>query len=206
MYDPEAPSSVLAIAALRRPGVFHLLRRIAMKRARHEQEADDFVSDSLIRVLDPYDMPWIPVARPFLFHMRVVIRRVSYRVNRRSYARSEVPDGGVAQENTASDVRIDEDVDHKRASEARRVLIARLLDRMNDDDDAIKYFRLAKTQSLAPSELAAALTWTVEKVHLVQKRVAYHAQAIRQEWQDGETRRMNALRERATTTDEGEAP
>src|SRR5450432_1535719 len=63
MYDPKAPSSVLAIAGLHKPGTFGILRRMAMRKARHEQGADDFVSHSLIRVLDPDDMPWLPVIR-----------------------------------------------------------------------------------------------------------------------------------------------
>jgi hypothetical protein len=50
---------------------------MALRKVRDEQEADDFISHSLIRVLDRDDMPWLPVIRPFLLHMRVVIRRVA---------------------------------------------------------------------------------------------------------------------------------
>ena len=206
MYDPKAPSSVLAIAELHKPGTFDLLRRMAMAKARHEQEADDFVSHSLDRVLDPEDMPWIPIIRVFLLHMRDVIRRVSYRVNRRKSAHAEISDGGAAQENAGSDERVDEDIDDKRAHATRKMLGGRLLDRMKDDADARVYFELVQTRDLEPSEIAAALTWTVDKVHLVRKRFVYHAQAIHQEWQDGEARRMKALREQATTESKGEAP
>ena len=77
IYYLRAPSSVLAIAELHEPGTVGILRRMATRKARHEQEADDFVSHSLIRVLDPDDMPWLPATRPLLLHMRVVIRRVA---------------------------------------------------------------------------------------------------------------------------------
>jgi hypothetical protein len=39
-----------AIAELHKPGTFGILSRMATRKARHEQEADDFVSHSLIRV------------------------------------------------------------------------------------------------------------------------------------------------------------
>jgi|SRR5450432_895046 len=132
MYDPKAPSSVLAIAGLHKPGTFGILRRMAMRKARHEQEADDFVSHSLIRVLDPDDMPWLPVIRAFLLPMRGVIRRVSYRMNQRRRAHAGIPDGGEAQETTESGERVDEVIDDKRAIETRRMLGGRLLDRRID--------------------------------------------------------------------------
>ena len=204
MYDPKAPSSLLAITELHKPGMFGILRRMAMRKARHEQEADDFVSHSLIRVLDPDDMPWLPVIRQFLLHMRVVIRRVSYRMNRSRRAHAEVSDGGEAQETAESGERIDEVIEDKRAIETRRKLGARLLDRMKDDDDALEYFRVAKTDDLEPAGLATALKWAVEKVHLVRKRFVYHAQAVYQEWQDDEARRMKTRREQTTTDSKGE--
>jgi len=124
--------------------------------------------------------------------MRVVIRRVSYRLNRRKRAHAEVPDGGAAQDTAESDERVDETVEDKRAIETRRMLGARLLDRMKGDDDVLEYFRVARTQDLEPSELADALEWKVEKVHLVRKG------STRRKW----TRRGSRSRRRWGSTRE----
>jgi hypothetical protein len=52
--------------------------------------------------------------------------------------------------------------------------------------------------------VADELKWTVDKVHLVRKRFVYHAQAVYQEWQGGEARRMKTRREQATVESNGE--
>jgi hypothetical protein len=127
-------------------------------------------------------------------------------IDRQRRTECEISDGGEAQETAENGERVDEVIEDKRAIETRKMLGARLLDRMKDDADALEYFRVAKADELEPLGLADALKWPVEKVHLVRKRFVYHAQAVYQEWQDEEARRMKMRREQATTDSKGERP
>jgi hypothetical protein len=48
MFDPKAPSSVLALAEYKKPLVQRLLIKLAWQRAKHEQDAEDLLSSSLV--------------------------------------------------------------------------------------------------------------------------------------------------------------
>jgi hypothetical protein len=206
MYDPKAPSSVLALAEYKKPLVQRLLTKLAWQRAKHEQDAEDLLSNSLIRVLDPDDLPWVPTARPFVFHMRVVMRRVWQGHQALLRTKNEVYDGGATEENAADDgAGPDEAVARARELETERILGERLRTRLVDDPDALRLFDFASTQDLERGEQAAALGWTTDQWRAVYKRIAYAAKAVRQEWLDGEERRMNALR-RGPAMNEGDAP
>jgi DNA-directed RNA polymerase specialized sigma24 family protein len=121
MFDPGAPSSVLAIAELNKPGTMHEIHGIALLRSGHEEDAKDLAMVSIARVLDPDDLPWHLGGHTFLVHMFSVVRQTWYRQRRKRSARSEVPDGGEAQDNTANDGELpDAEVARKREFETRR--------------------------------------------------------------------------------------
>jgi len=48
MFDPKAPSSVLALAEYKKPPVRSLPTKLAWQRAKCEKDAEDFLSDSLM--------------------------------------------------------------------------------------------------------------------------------------------------------------
>jgi DNA-directed RNA polymerase specialized sigma24 family protein len=207
MYDPKAPSSVLALTELSKPGVAPRVHRIAWRRCRSDHDAEDLVSDSMMRVCDPDDQPWVPTARPFLRHMSVVIRYLWRWHRARLRTRNEIYDGGTAQEESAGhETSPDGEVDELRSLEIQRRLARRLKTRLADDPEALKLLALAEKEDLEPSEQAEELRWKVDKVHLVAKRIRYQAKAVRHEWLDSEERRMNATRRGADTTGEGSSP
>src|ERR1019366_4092447 len=78
MFDPGAPSSVLAIAELNKPGTMHEIHGIALLRSGHEEDAKDLATVSIARVLNPDDLPWHLGGHTFLVHMFSVVRQTWY--------------------------------------------------------------------------------------------------------------------------------
>jgi DNA-directed RNA polymerase specialized sigma24 family protein len=198
---------VLALTEFTKPGVAGRVWRLAWLRCRTDHDADDLVSDSLMRVCDPEDQPWVPERRPFLRHMSVVIRHV-WRWHRALLrTRHEIYDGGTAQEESAHEQSSpDDQVGEARLLETQRLLARRLKTRLAGDSEALQLLELAEERDLEPSEQARELRWTTDKVHLVAKRIGYHARAVRQEWLDSEGQRMNAKRVSSSPASEGDAP
>jgi|CZKU01.1.fsa_nt_gi DNA-directed RNA polymerase specialized sigma24 family protein len=206
MFDPTAPSSILALAELKQPIVMGLLRALALFRTRNQADAKDLLANSIVRVFDPADMPWKPEVRPFIRHMRFVMRRVWYRELRKKSTENEVYDGSFAQEKTASDdASTHDEVARKRALVTWRLLGDRVLARLGSDLDAIRLYALAKERDLDPAEEAAVLSLTVSQIAAARKRLRYHGEIVLREWTDSEARRMRSLRDEATKN-EGETP
>jgi DNA-directed RNA polymerase specialized sigma24 family protein len=197
VYDVDAPSSKLVLAQLSEPTVCARLLKIACWSTKSEADAEDLVADSLIRVLDPDDEPWMPTKCTFLTHMTFVIRRVWYRERRRRMVQREVVDNRIARdENTMSlDPSPDDEFERRRTTSIQRVLGERVLASIGDDPIARRVFELGAEGLHEPLELAEHVPCTPEEVKFAVLRLKRHGAFVLHEWNEEERSRMATVRE-----------
>src|ERR1700722_18544964 len=181
MSDRSSPLALLVEAELKKPGVMKDLRDMALKLAHeHEADAQDLLSKSLVRVVDPDLEPWQPGGHSFLAHMYMVMRRARYRQRRKLRLESEILDGGVAQDSTANDEpRADEEAERRRALAVLRKLGERLLAGLGSDPLARQLYETATREDLDPAEEAARFGRTPKEIKAAHTRLAYHGQIVR---------------------------
>jgi DNA-directed RNA polymerase specialized sigma24 family protein len=204
VFDAEAPSSQLAIAELKKPGVSERLHKIAMWSTKSETDAKDLVQEAICRVLDPEDSPWPASKRTFLTHMGFVMRYVWDRQRQKASAQREVLDDGLAlDEGTPShEARADDELERHRSLAVLRQLGERLLGQLGDDTLAKDILEHGAKEGHEPAELQQALRRDIGEIYTALKKIKYHARKILEEWNATEERRMTKLRELATKKDE----
>jgi DNA-directed RNA polymerase specialized sigma24 family protein len=201
MLDLRAESSVRAAAELEKPNTIARLHRIAQWSTHSETDADDLVQDALERVLDPDDCPWVSSKMSFLTHMSYVMRNTWKNRLRKAMA-SELPDAGVtADEKTVShEPPADEELGDRRRLGVWRMLGERLLARIAAKHPiAVAVFNLGAQGIDDAQEQATMLQCTIEEIYEAQRTLKRNANAVREEWEVEEERRMRDLRDKAAT-------
>lgn len=201
MYDPRAPSSLLALAEYRKPREARRLLRYATWRTRSDAEAKDLVADALVRVCDPDDKPWDPSERTFYRHMRRVMDDDAIEQARTGFKKYEIVD----TEHEGFDRAIQPIPGPDMALQAKRrlgwlrgmwgTLVGRL--RGNDRLPLRIYALACGGQHDEPEELAEQLGAPVEAIYEAMRRLRYHGLIVRHEWEQKEQQRMAGLREQA---------
>jgi DNA-directed RNA polymerase specialized sigma24 family protein len=205
--DLDTPSSKLVATELTKPRVNVRLRQVARWHTRNDAQADDLVADSLVRVLEPEDRPWDPETRTFFTHMTQVIRQTWDQQKRSFYFRKISADGGVAADGLVNpSPSTDDAVDGARQLTILRALGDMVFDRLGDDDIGRKVFELSQLEDLDQAQLAARVPCSVDEIKAARKRLERHGDVVLREWNDGEQRRMNSVRESAMRSHEGEGP
>ncbi len=210
MYDPRAPSSLLAIAEYGKPKEASRLLRYAMWRTRSDAEAKDLVADALVRVCDPDDKPWDPSVRSFFRHMRRVMDDDAIEDNRTGFKKYEIVD----TEHEAFDRVIqpipgpDMALQAKRRLGWLREMWGTLLGRLRGKDRLpLRIYELACAgQHDEPEEFAQQLGVPVEAIYEAMRRLRYHGLIVRHEWEEKEKQRMAGLREQAERARKKERP
>jgi len=210
MFDRKSPLALRVDAEMRKEGVMRDLHRMAAKlsRSHEEQDAKDLLAQSLARVIDPDDDPWLPGTHSFLAHMYSVMRQVRYRQRRKLEAGGEVvSDGGFAQENTAGDhPRVDDEVERLRSLDLARSLGGRVLARLGSDLLARQIYEAAMKEDLDPSEEAVRFGCKLAEIRAARERLKYHGRLVRDEWNASEGRGMKALQQRASAQTKESTP
>jgi hypothetical protein len=206
VFDATAPSSVLVMAELGKPGVALKLHRLAWKITQSDADAENLVEDALMRVLDPEDRPWVPAECTFLTHMRRVMRYLWDQQMHSAVARREVLDEVLSHDdNTRSrEPRADDQLERHRSLAVYRQLGKQLREEIADDPLAVEIFdKGAGDVPLEPGALAKVLPNPPDEIRRAIKRIRYRAEKIIDEYNASEDLRMKALYEtHATKKDE----
>ena len=119
MLSTTAESSRRALAQFARRKMWSLLVQMAYWSTRQVARAKDLVGDSMLRVLDPDDLPWDGL-RPFRTLMSWVLRHV-YADQMRLHASREVSLAGDKIDRTVQSqlVPVDEQIDQARNRHGR---------------------------------------------------------------------------------------
>jgi DNA-directed RNA polymerase specialized sigma24 family protein len=198
MYDPKSPASQRVIAKLEQPGTWWRLVQLAFWSTKDASRAEDLVADTLIRVMDPDDLPWIEKERPFLSHMSFSFRHV-WNDQLRRHSAQEVPEDGLAVDDKtlSKEPPVDEELDRRRMLATFDELGEKLLAAAGEIDATTKACMELAMQGLSPEEQAAKLGCDISKVYEAQHFRRRHAARLRDEWNASELERMRALRDRA---------
>jgi DNA-directed RNA polymerase specialized sigma24 family protein len=196
MYDLDAPSSKRVLALLEeeetRPSLVREAKRITGSWA----DADDLVSDALMRVLDPEDLPW--ESRTFLAHMKLVMRHVWGRQQRPARVKKEIADEDVTRgkKGLSREPRADDELDRRRWLAESRKLGETLLTRIEHKSPYIRpCFELSAQGIESAEEQATILKCAVADVRAARRTIHYHAERLLMEWLSAEEQRMGGLRE-----------
>jgi hypothetical protein len=181
VFDRTSPLGRLVEAELKKKGVMTDLRRMAMKLARSNEEQDgkELLARTLVRVVDPDDDPWNPEGgHTFLAHMKVSMRQVRHRQQRRLGTAAEIHDGGVAAENTGNDgPPADDEADRSRSLAVLRMLGKEVLARLGGDRLAQQIYEAAMIEDLDPSEEEVRFHSTAAEIKAAHQRLRYHGRS-----------------------------
>jgi hypothetical protein len=201
VYDPRAPSSLLALAEYGKPEVARQLIRYATWRTKDPDEAKDLIADALMRVCDPKDKPWDPALRSFFRHMRRVMDDDAIEAARTGYGKYE----STRHEDEVFE-RVVEPIPGPDAklNAARRLgwlrgMMDMLVPRIEHKDAlAMRIWRLVcDNRHDEPQEYAEALGVPVEEIYEALRRLRYHGAKVRDEWEAQEKQRMAGLHDAA---------
>jgi len=196
MYDPDAPSSRRVLALMEEEKTRRDLVRAAEKITGSWQDAEDLVSDALIRVLDPEDLPW--EIGPFLGHMKFVMRHLWGRQQRPARVKKEVADEDVTRgkRGLSREPRADDELDRRRWLAERRELGETLLTDIEHKNPLIRpCFELSAQGIESAEDQAAILKCDVADVREARRIIKYHAKRLLIEWHSSEEQRMQGLRD-----------
>ena len=197
MYDAKAPTSLLVVEQLERPLVTKRLLHIARLFTGSEEDAKDLVSNALLRVFDPDDVPWDP-KRPFLSHMKFVMRQVWDQQMRKVSVQREVLDGGLAADERAASPRPrqDDDLEHRREIRLWRPMLAQVLAKIGAKHPLVVRMCEVYAQGFdEPDDQAQMIGCDVKEIYRARETLKYHGMVALAEWENAERRRMSALRE-----------
>jgi DNA-directed RNA polymerase specialized sigma24 family protein len=182
MLDAKCESSKRVLEYLAKPRARWNLVRIALWTTRVWASAEDLVTDSLMRVLDPDDRPW-DGRRPFLSFMSFLLREV-YKDQMRRYAAREIPeDGRAIDEATQSALpSAEEAIDRTRSLNDHLELYARLCKDLESEDPSLRKCLELQVEEVSSEEQAAILGWSIDKVYQAHRTIARHALRIRDAW------------------------
>jgi DNA-directed RNA polymerase specialized sigma24 family protein len=159
-------------------------------------DAEDLVSDALMRVLDPEDLPW--KTGTFVGHMKLVMRHVWGRQQRPARVQKEVADEDVTRgkKGLSREPRADDELNHRRWLAERRKLGETLLTQIEHKSPYIRpCFELAAQGIESAEEQATILKCSVADIREARRIIKYHAERLLREWQGAEEQRMQGLRE-----------
>lgn len=194
MFDADAPSSQRVRARLERRGTWKRLVWIARWSTRELSRAEDLVQETVLRVMNPEDLPW-DGARPFLSFMSFVLRHVFCDWTRlRREQEIPVDAEEIAKYVRSSDPPPDEALDLARAKQRDALLGARLAKELGEEDVIERRCLELWAAGLDVGQQASALGCTVERVLAAQRLLTRRGMRIRREYDAAERDRMNALR------------
>lgn len=209
MYDPRAPSSLLALAEYGKPEVARKLIRYAMWRTQDLDEAKDLVADTLMRVCDPQDKPWDPEVCSFFRFFRRVMTDDAIEATRTGEGRFEVSRQEdevferVVHRVPGPDAQLNAGRRLAWLREIMDILVARI---GRKDTLGMRIWRLVcDNRHDEPEEYAEALGVHVTEIYEALRRLRYHGAIVRAEWEAKEKQRMDQLRapfERARNKEE----
>jgi hypothetical protein len=210
VYDPRAPSSVLALAEYGKPEVARKLIRYANWRTRDTEEAKDLVADTLMRVCDPQDKPWDPQACSFFSHFRRVMTDDAIEAARTGEGRFEESrqEDEVFERVVSVVPAPDAQLNAGRRLEWLREMMDILVARIGHKDPlSMRIWRLVcDNRHDEPEEYAEALGVPIEAIYEALRRLRYHGARAREQWEAQEARRMVELREHAARAKKREQP
>jgi DNA-directed RNA polymerase specialized sigma24 family protein len=199
VFDPNAPSSLRALAEFAKASV----RKIFLKIAKwstdgSEADAEDLIAAAMVLVLDPGKNPWL--TGTFLTHMSFVMRHVWYEEMRRARVKREIVDEDVTRDlaTRSKEPAADEELHRRRSLAVLRTLGEQLIREIGDKFPVAKQvYELGAADIEDAAEQAAIIGCTVEEVHEARRTLKHHAKRIRDEYDLAEERRMKELRERS---------
>jgi DNA-directed RNA polymerase specialized sigma24 family protein len=200
VYDPKAPSSLLALAEYRKVDNTRHLLRYATWWTRNEASAHDLLADAMERVLDPEDRPWDPARGSFRRHIRMLMGVAAIEEKRVGFGRYVVVDSEhEALERTIEPVPPPDVLLHRKQKlEWMREMWPALVARLKGTDTLpLQIYELAcEGRQDEPEEFAEALGVPVAEVYEAMRRLRFHAAKVRAEWDKREKLRMAELRDR----------
>jgi DNA-directed RNA polymerase specialized sigma24 family protein len=197
VFDPDAPSSKLALAELRNEAVRKNLHKYAVWRTESEADAEDLLADAIEWTCDPNRRPWDPSKGSFFRHMRLVMDRIAFNDARRGAGRFEVPDEGITFDQGTFDRQPlpDEAVHEGRKLAWLRRMGSVLLERLQRKDPlAAKVFQAACEGAEEPQEQAERIGCPIDDVYEALRRMRYHGARIRTEHDQADAERMKRAR------------
>jgi DNA-directed RNA polymerase specialized sigma24 family protein len=210
VYDPRAPSSLLALAEYAKPEIARKLIRYASWRTRDPDEAKDLVADAMIRICDPDDKPWDPQVRSFFRHFRRVMSDDAIEAARTGEGRFEASrqEDEVFERVVSVVPGPDAQLNAHRRLAWLRVMMGVLVGRIGAKDAlGMRIWRLVcENRHDEPEEYAEALGVPVAEIYEALRRLRYHGAKVRDEWQAHEATRMAGLRGLAARAKKKEEP
>jgi DNA-directed RNA polymerase specialized sigma24 family protein len=201
VYDPRAPSSLLALTEYARPENAKHLLRYATWWTKDEDAAKDLLADAMERVLDPDDRPWNPSRGSFRRHMRMLMGLDAIEQGRVGFGKYEVVDSESEAFERAIEPLPQPDalLHRKRKLEWMRAMWSAIVARLDEGDalPRLVYELACEGRHDEPEEFAEVLGVPVEQVYEAMRRLRYHAAKVLAEWEKREKQRMAGLRAEA---------
>jgi DNA-directed RNA polymerase specialized sigma24 family protein len=200
VFDPNAPSSKLALAELGDKALREKLLKYGVWRTDSEADAEDLLANAIECVCDPDRRPWDPAKGTFFRHMRAVMDRIAIHATRRGAGRFEVADEGITFGEGTVDRQplADEALHQGRKLAWLRRMGTVLLERLDRKDPlAAKVFRAAFEGVEEPQEQAERIGCPIEDVYEALRRIRYRAAKIRAEDEQAQAERMKQARSAA---------
>ncbi len=198
VYDPKAPSSVLALAEFARKGVRAKLLVIAKLFTKgSEADADDLIAWAMMVVLDPAKDPWLKGS--FTAHMGHAMRHAQDEMSRRAQAKRETVDEDATDDRRAltREPPADAELHRRRELAVFHELGERLMREIGAKHPLAKrVYELSMDDIVEADEQAAILGCSVDEIHDAREIIKRHAMRIRDEYDQAEELRMKALREK----------
>ena len=197
VFDADAPSSRLAIEQIELPNVRERLFAYAKARTGSEADADDLVEEALLRVLDPDDAPWDPARGSFIPYVGYLMRQCWHGKLRKASTRREVLDGELDGSPLAlsREPRTDVELDRRRTMAVWQSVLDEVLAKIGDKYPlARKVVDLASRGIDQPADQARMIPCRIEEVYRILETLQYHAQAVFEQRELAERRRMENLR------------
>ena len=197
VFDPEAPSSKLALAELHKKATRESLHKYAVWRTDSEADAEDLLADAIEWTCDPDRKPWDPAKGSFFRHMRLVMDRIAFNDARRGAGRFERADEGITfGEGTLDPHPLPDEALHEGRKLAwLRRMGSVLLERLQRKDPlAAKVFQVACEGVEDPQEQAERIGCPIEDVYEALRRMRYRGATIRTQDEQAEAERMKRAR------------
>ncbi len=201
MYDPQAPSSLLALAEYAKPANARHLLRYATWWTKDDDTAKDLLADAMERVLDPEDRPWHPRKASFRGHMRMLMGVGAIEEKRVGFGKYEIVDSehGAFERAIEPLPAPDALLHRKRKLEWMRAMWPAVVARLKGTDTLpIAIYELAcEGRHDEPEEFAEVLGVPVAEIYEAMRRLRFHAAKVLVEFEKREKQRMAGLRAEA---------
>jgi RNA polymerase sigma factor (sigma-70 family) len=171
------------------------LKKLACRQVRNDADGEDLFHQAIAVVIDTRAAGWDPDEKSFFAYMGSIINGIAINARRSARARREVPHDSVDEWPPDSSPDPESALDRKREIESLREKGQRLYDHLDPRDEvAIRIFQAYSGGCESVEEVSDWTGCTGQAVIAGLKRLKYHANAIWEEGQAGEQRRMQQLR------------